>query len=104
MDSRDAIRFLHPAYSIPNTLLSLPRVDPVEGTDTFGVHYGTALLACQIIAGNAFDTGHFTLDQAGQRPVNVQLDDILTERVYCFMIGQSTSTYCVSYLLMMESR
>jgi hypothetical protein len=75
--SRDAIRFLHPGYSIENILLSLPRVDRVENTTTFGVHYMTALLACQIIAGNAFDTSHLTLDKEGQRPVNLPLDDIL---------------------------
>jgi hypothetical protein len=94
---REAIRFLHPGYSISSTLLSLPRVDRVESTTTFGVHYGTALLACQIIAGNAFDTGRLTLDQAGQRPVNLHLDDILTENVYYFMIGEDLGMYLVNY-------
>ena len=65
LDTREATRFLHPGYSISNTLLSFPRVDRVEGSATFGVHYGTALLACQIIAGNAFDNGRLTLDEAG---------------------------------------
>lgn len=97
LDSREAIRFLHPGYSISNTLVSLPRVDRVESTTTFGVHYGTALLACQIVAGNAFDTGRLTLDQAGQRPVNLPLDDILTENVYYFMIGEGLGMYLVNY-------
>jgi hypothetical protein len=96
--SRDAIRFLHPGYSIQNTLLSLPRVNRVENTTTFGVHYRTALLACQIIAGNAFDTSHLTLDKEGQRPVNLLLDDILTEEEYYLIVGDhpgmcSTSCY-----------
>lgn len=91
LDSREPIRFLHPGYSLSNTLLSLPRVD--RSTTTFGVHYGTALLACQIIAGNAFDTGRLTLDQAGQRPVNLQFNDILTEDVYYLMIGEGPNRY-----------
>ena len=82
LKSREPIRILHPGYPIPNRLLSLPRVDRVAGTTTFGVHYGTTLLACRIIAGNAFDTGRLTIDQAGQQPVQLLFDDILTEEVY----------------------
>ena len=82
--TQQIIRFLHPGYSFSNILLSLPRVDPVEGTTTFGVHSRTALVACQIIAGNAFDTGRLTLDQAGQQDVN---DDILTKDAYYFIVG-----------------
>jgi hypothetical protein len=85
--SRGAIRFLHPGYSIQNTLLSLPRVDRVENTTTFGVHHRTALLACQTIAGNAFDTSHLTLDKEGQRLVNLLLDDILTKEEYYLIIS-----------------
>ena len=99
LDTREAIRFLHPGYSISNTLLSFPRVDRVEGSTTFGVHYGTALLACQIIAGNAFDNGRLTLDQAGQRPVNLQLNDILTEEVYYLMVGEVPSMNSTSHYL-----
>jgi hypothetical protein len=69
---RREIRFLHPGYLVSNTLLSLPRVDYDMGT--FGVHYRIALLACQIIGGNVFDTGHLALDQAGQQQVNVPLE------------------------------
>ena len=89
--SREAIRILHPGYSTSNILLSLPRVDRAAGTTTFGVHYGTALLACQIIAGNAF-TGRLTSDQAGQLPVQLLFDDILTKEVYYFMVGDGPST------------
>ena len=91
LTSREPIRILHPGYPVPDTLLSLPRVDRVAGTTTFGVHYGTTLLACQIIAGNLFDTGRLTLDQAGQRLVELLFDDILTEEVYYFMIGDGPS-------------
>jgi hypothetical protein len=98
--SRDAIRFLHPGYSIENILLSLPRVDCVENTTTFGVHYRTALLACQIVAGNAFDTGHLTLDKEGQRPVNLLLDDILTEEEYYLIVGDHPSVFYVLLFIM----
>jgi hypothetical protein len=98
--SREAIRFLHPGYSIQNRLLSLPRVDRVENTTTtFGVHHRTALLACQIIAGNAFDTSHLTLDKEGQQPVNLLLDDILTEKEYYLIIGDHPSMCSTSYYL-----
>jgi hypothetical protein len=97
--SRDPIRFLHPGYLIDNILLSLPRVDCVENTTTFGVHYGTALLACQIVAGNAFDTGHLTLDKEGQRRVNLLLDDILTEKEYYLIVGDYPGIYSTSYYL-----
>jgi hypothetical protein len=87
---RSRIRFLHPGYPMgTNILLTLPRVDPVVVGDTttaFGVHYGTALIACQIVAGNVFNTGRVTLDAAGIRPVDVSFDSILTEEVYYFVI------------------
>ena len=94
---RNLVHFLHPGYSIPNTLLSLPRVDRVE--TTFGVHHRTALLACQIIAGNAFDNSHLTLDKEGQRPINLLLDDILTEKEYYLIVGDHPSMYSTSYHL-----
>jgi hypothetical protein len=97
LDSREAIRFLHPGYSISNTLLSLPRVDRVESTTTFGVHYGTALLACQIIAGNAFDTGRLTLDRIDQQPVNLLLNNILTKDFYYFIISDGLNIYLIIY-------
>jgi hypothetical protein len=96
---REAIRFLHPGYSIQNTLLSLPRVDRVGNTTTFGVHYRTALLACQIIAGNAFDTSHLTLDKEGQRPVHLLLDDILTEKEYYLIVDDRLGMCSAFYYL-----
>jgi hypothetical protein len=99
LQSRDAIRFLHPGYSIHNTLLSLPRVDRIANTTTFGVYHRTALLACQIIAGNAFDTSYLTLDKEGQRPVNLLLDDILTENEYYLIVNDYPGMYSTSYYL-----
>jgi hypothetical protein len=103
---RSRIRFLHPGYPTGiNTLLTLPRVDPVAAVDTtatavtttFGVHHQTALVACQIVAGNAFNAGRLTLDSAGLQVVNVLLDGILTAEVYYFVIDGSpgiSPTYC----------
>jgi hypothetical protein len=95
LESRDRIIFRHPGYPVErNSLLLLPRVDAASAassaTDptTYGVHHRTALLACQIIANNAFD-GYLTLDQAGQHLVNVLLDDILIENEYYFVAGDS---------------
>ncbi|KAK3353740.1 hypothetical protein B0T25DRAFT_220543 [Lasiosphaeria hispida] len=91
------IRFLHPGYpDHQNTLLSLPRVDlgPANdgGTRIAGVHHGTALVACQIIANNAFD-GHLAEDAGGQQLVDAPLDSILARDVYYFFVGDGPSQY-----------
>lgn len=89
LEQHGTIRFLHPGYPAPtNILLALPRVDPASDS-TFGVHYQTALVACQIIANNAFTTGRLTRDWAGQQPVCLPLDGILTEDFYYFLVGDS---------------
>lgn len=74
------ISFRHPAYSEPEDILSkLPRLDHTEQSSTAlgpehetvaGVHHRTALLACQIIANNAFN-GYLATDRDGQDPVGV---------------------------------
>ena len=95
LNCRQNIRFLHPGYSVYNTLLSLPRVDCRTGTGaTFGVHRRTALLACQVIAGNAFDTGYLALDREG---VVLPLDDILIDEVYYFLIDGGPGVYSVLF-------
>jgi len=95
LKSHGEIRFLHPGYPAPtNTLLYLPRVDPTS-TDTFGVHYGTALIACQIIANNAFD-GRLALDEKCQQLVDASLDSVLTADVYYFFVGDDPSM-CISF-------
>lgn len=95
---RAEIRFLHPGYATAaNQFLSLARVDceNSDGTVIYGLHHKTALIACQIIAGNAFDTGRFTLDRAGLQNVTVSLDGLLKENQYFFIIdgNGSYSTY-----------
>jgi len=73
---------LYPSVSVDYGL-------PTTTTTTFRVHYQTALVACQIIANNAFATGRLTLDQAGQQLVDLPLDGILTEDTYYFFVGDS---------------
>ncbi|KFH48542.1 hypothetical protein ACRE_006410 [Hapsidospora chrysogenum ATCC 11550] len=86
---RDDIEFCHPGYAAPtNILLSLPRVDLGSAAEAtvFGVHHRTALVACQIIAGNAFETGRLTTDREGRQQVGVPLDGILIGAKYYFII------------------
>ncbi|KAL6852225.1 hypothetical protein J3F83DRAFT_563379 [Trichoderma novae-zelandiae] len=83
------ISFHHPHYRFPTgLLLSLVRFDEEILQDVLvsGVHHETALIACQIIAGNIFHTGYLALDQAGQQRIDTPLDGLLTENVYFFII------------------
>lgn len=83
------IRFFHPGYQHPtNVFLTLPRVDSESSNDTtvYGVHHKTALTACQIVAGNVFNAGYFSSDNAGSQRVAVPLDSLLTEGSYYFIV------------------
>jgi hypothetical protein len=102
--TEQVIRFLHPGYEPPtNALLALARVDRTpEGA--FGVHCEVALLACQIIANNAFETGSFALDQSGLQRVSMNPGDILTENAYYFIIGDGPGicwTLCICYEILL---
>jgi hypothetical protein len=100
LGSRDDICFLHPGYHISNLLLTLPRVDSIaDATPTYGVHHRTALLACQIIAGNTFNNSRFALDRAGQQSVQVPLDGVLTDHEYYFIVDGSGKCSPLSFLL-----
>ena len=64
-------------------------MDSTEAADVtriYGIYHRTALLACQIIAGNVFDNSHFALDRADQQPVQVPLDSVLTGTKYYFIV------------------
>ncbi|CAN8106115.1 unnamed protein product [Discula destructiva] len=97
-----SITFRHPGYSLDNILFTLPRLDQspqVEEAAAAGVHHGTALLACQIIANNAFD-GFLTTDQEGKNrvPPTVPLDGVLLDDDYWFHTadrGDDTDIYPV---------
>ena len=75
MNTRGSIIFLHPGYMPPQTLLSLPKVDSTA-MGRFGVHFGTAIVACQIIVNNVFDNGYLTLDIEGRQRVSLPYDNI----------------------------
>ena len=82
------ITFKHPGYrdsNIPNNpgfndLLTLFACDHPEG----GLHYGTAFLACAIIAGNAWN-GYFQESRDGTR-VTANWDHLLRGKVYYFYV------------------
>ncbi|KAI0471422.1 hypothetical protein F4859DRAFT_485618 [Xylaria cf. heliscus] len=91
-DGKDEIKFHHPGYSPPHDILFiLPRLDR-SPTSVQGVHYGTALTACQIIAGNAFD-GHLATDRGGHGRVDSRLgfDHLLTKSDYWFFVPSTPS-------------
>ncbi|KAF4637201.1 hypothetical protein G7Y89_g883 [Cudoniella acicularis] len=92
LSSRYDICFRHPGYNTSNLLLTLPRVDSIaaaDATPAYGIHHRTALLACQIIAGNAFNNSRFAADREGRQPVQVPLDGILTDSQYYFIVDGS---------------
>ncbi|KAK0709811.1 hypothetical protein B0T26DRAFT_743157 [Lasiosphaeria miniovina] len=63
LPSRDDICFRHPGYSQNSLLIALPRVDSTRSISPYGLHHRTALLACQIIARNAFANSYLSLDK-----------------------------------------
>ncbi|KAF4624778.1 hypothetical protein G7Y89_g13391 [Cudoniella acicularis] len=94
LGTRKDICFHHPGYHTYNLLLTLPRVDmdstaAVDATPAYGVHHRTALLACQIIASNAFNNSRFAVDREGRQPVQVPLDGVLTDSQYYFIVDSS---------------
>ena len=79
------ITFKHPGYPDDykqNVLLRLYSWDSPNG----GLHAGTALLACALVACNAWD-GYFTAELDGQR-LEFQYDDILSAEVYYFHVPE----------------
>ncbi|KAI0878777.1 hypothetical protein GGS24DRAFT_441962 [Hypoxylon argillaceum] len=84
------IEFRHPGYTPPcDTLFMLPRLDHSSASSLKGVHYSTALTACQIIANNAFN-GYLATDREGRERVDLNADHLLTESQYWFF---ASSTY-----------
>ena len=77
----ELVKFRHPGYSDAydqNVFLSLHAFDRAGG----GIHYNTALVACAIVAGNAWE-GYFTTQRQGEKIVAGD-DDILLGRSYYF--------------------
>ena len=77
------IRFRHPGYpdtDYENVLLDLYAFDYPTG----GLHYGTAFLACAIVALNAFN-GYLSETRAGDKLVS-KWDELLLKDNYYFYI------------------
>ncbi|KZL87264.1 hypothetical protein CI238_12888 [Colletotrichum incanum] len=92
--------FFHPAYPVPHDLLfALPCVDPADERGASatgqpkGLHHHTALLACQIIANNAFDTGRLYFDRQGTQVVSDQIPThgLLPPGEYFFVVNSDPS-------------
>lgn len=75
------ITFLHPGYddrSKQSVLLRLQAFDRENG----GLHFGTALTACRIVAGNS-KNGFFTRQRDGPK-IDLQPDELLRHQKYYF--------------------
>lgn len=84
--NKEPIKFLHPGYDAPNNVLfGLPRVDAAGDSTTLGVCHATALVACQIIANNAW-TGRLAKDKDGQELISPAPDDVLMLEEYYFIV------------------
>lgn len=82
------IQFRHPGYQGvgKDLLFSLPGLDTAN--EVTGLHYGTAHMACAIIANNAFD-GYLTATRDGPR-LDFHYDDLLTAPEYWFHVPRPT--------------
>ncbi|TKA59822.1 hypothetical protein B0A49_14042 [Cryomyces minteri] len=86
------ITFKHPGYPDQfqqNILLKLFAFDHATG----GLHYGTAHVACAMIACNAWD-GYFTRARDGPR-LELDHDDLLVDRILYFHVPTDTGKYPV---------
>lgn len=82
------VAFRHPGYTAPlNMLFNLPRVERAVPGNQWGVHYATALTACQIIANNARD-GYLAEGADGQGRLDdaSDPDTILLKNEYFFIV------------------
>jgi hypothetical protein len=89
------IHFLHPHYDGDwhDPLLSLPKLDTAPGSFVpSGVHHRTALLACQIVANNAF-RGYLATDRYGAGRVTIGHDNILTQDNYWLIADPGNPRY-----------
>lgn len=87
------VLFRHPGYlseNFDNVILKLPAFD-LSGTGVRGIHYGTARLACAIIAGNAWD-GYLTTSRKEQK-LSLSNDELLVEDEYWFHIPPKVGAY-----------
>jgi hypothetical protein len=79
----NTIKIKHPGYPDDyeqNVLMMLYAFDCQGG----GLHYDTALIACTLVAGNAWN-GYFTLERDGPR-IALENDNVLLEKSYYFHV------------------
>ncbi|KUI64103.1 hypothetical protein VM1G_10877 [Cytospora mali] len=74
--------------SLVDTRLQEQRTYSGQESVVVGVHHRTALLACQIIANNAFD-GYLSTDREGQKQVTIEGDGVLLADSYWFIANRS---------------
>jgi hypothetical protein len=70
------VEFLHPANNL--TFLTLPALDWCH--PTFGIHYGTAITTCQILACNEDGYLSTSRDRHAHGRIDVDLDSNYTPR------------------------
>ena len=83
----DTIAIKHPYYLddfFQNVLMRLHAFDRLGG----GLHYGTALIACGLVAGNIWN-GYFTVDRDGPQITLID-DEVLLGKSYYFHVPSST--------------
>lgn len=91
-DHGNTITFKHPGYPDQfgqNILLTLFAFDHPSG----GLHYGTAYVACALVACNAWN-GYFTRTRESPR-LELDHDDLLLDRVLYFHVPTGTGKYPV---------
>ncbi|RMD44900.1 hypothetical protein DV735_g26, partial [Chaetothyriales sp. CBS 134920] len=79
--------------------MSLPTVDHATSagdSPSYGIHHRIALLACRVIAGNAFENSYLALDRAGQERVEAQDEDVLTEQEYYFIVEGNVKPFVIA--------
>ncbi|KAM3516603.1 hypothetical protein NHJ13051_009752 [Beauveria bassiana] len=69
--------------------------------DSYGVHFGTMLLACQVIAGNSFNTAYLSHDRKGSHRVQLPPGGILMHDRYFLHVPRGadeadTTSYAVT--------
>ncbi|KAK1997902.1 hypothetical protein LX36DRAFT_657080 [Colletotrichum falcatum] len=99
-NNNETANFFHPGYPPPlDFLFALPCVDPVDEGDAGaigqpkGLHHHTALLACQIIANNVFDSGQLYFDSQALQPVlhRIPTHGLLMPGNYFFVVNSDPS-------------
>ena len=81
------LRFRHPANNL--IFLRLPALDWCP--PTFGIHYGTAITACQILACNENGYLSTSRDRHAHGRINVDLDSIIPPGIYYYHLSSQKS-------------